>query len=108
MELEDVIGTLPGVQDVAVVGIPHEVDQYRPLALVVKKKDADINEEAIVQFVAGNFQTKSQQDCTPNFPFASLDNLSEHKQLYGGVKFVNSIPRTPNGKIKRPKLADLL
>lgn len=53
-ELEDVIHGLPGVADVAVVGIPHEIDQYHPRALVVKEPGASLTERQIVEEVAGN------------------------------------------------------
>lgn len=37
-----------------------------------------------------------------------LEKLSSQKHLYGGVKFVDAIPRTSNGKIRRHLLTELI
>lgn len=37
-----------------------------------------------------------------------LENVSAQKRLRGGVRFVNSIPKNPSGKILRRVLKDLI
>ncbi len=46
-ELEDVLRTLPGVEDVAVVGVPHERFGEAPRAYIIKSKGSDLNEEQV-------------------------------------------------------------
>jgi len=48
-----VIRGLKGVHDVAVVGIPHEIDMYHPRALVIKAPGSSITEQIIIDEVAG-------------------------------------------------------
>ena len=55
-----------------------------PAAFVVRK--AAVSEQDIVNYVA--------------------DNLSNAKQLRGGVHFVEQIPKSPSGKILRRLLRD--
>lgn len=57
-EIENVIRAIPGVADVAVVGIPHEIEQNHPRALVIKIKGAVLTEEQIINDVAGKQKNK--------------------------------------------------
>lgn len=75
---------MKGVADVAVVGIPHILFGEVPRAFVVKRTDADINEETILNYVE--------------------QNVVAYKKLVGGVKFINVIPRNLSGKILRNEL----
>ena len=36
------------------------------------------------------------------------DNLASHKQLRGGVVYLEAIPKSPSGKILRRELRDLV
>lgn len=40
--------------------------------------------------------------------FIFLDKVAPHKQLTGGVRFVNSIPKSPAGKLLRKELKNFL
>lgn len=53
-------------------------------ALVVKKKGSSLNEEDLVAFVSSK--------------------VEDYKRLRGGVKFVDKLPRNPQGKILRREL----
>lgn len=83
-ELEAVIREHPSVDDVAVIGVPHDITGEVPKAFVVAKKNHKIDEKEIDTFVS--------------------KKVSEYKNLTGGVVFVDSIPKTPSGKILRRDL----
>jgi len=82
-ELENLIRSLPGVLDVAVIGVPDERAGELPRAYVVKA-DQNIQSEDIEGPVA--------------------KALSKHKHLAGGVEFVKEIPKSAAGKILRKDL----
>jgi len=77
----------PDIDDAAVVGVPDDRAGEVPRAFVVPRRP-DFSEEDVKSFVAAN--------------------VSEYKQLKGGVQFLTSIPRNPSGKILRRQLKDLL
>ncbi|KAJ9590143.1 hypothetical protein L9F63_016728, partial [Diploptera punctata] len=85
-ELEDILRSHPGVTDAAVIGIPDERKGEVPRAYIVLK-DSKLSESEVKKFVS--------------------DKVSEHKQLAGGVEFVDAIPKNPSGKILRRKLKEL-
>ncbi|KAG5676094.1 hypothetical protein PVAND_005948 [Polypedilum vanderplanki] len=80
-EIEAFVNAMDGVQQVTVVGIPDMLRGDLAVAIVVKEKDADLTEQDIIDEVAKNF---------PLF-----------KRLHGGAFFVNELPMTPSGKIKK-------
>lgn len=82
-ELENSIRGIPGVMDVAVIGIPNERAGEVPRAYIVKSID-DLKEETIINTIA--------------------EQLSKHKHLAGGVEFVDAIPKSAAGKILRKDL----
>ena len=82
-ELENTIRGIPGVMDVAVIGIPNERAGEVPRAYIVKSSD-DLKEETIINTIA--------------------EQLSKHKHLAGGVEFVDAIPKSAAGKILRKDL----
>ena len=66
------------IDDAAVVGLPNEKAGELPMAFVVAK--GNVTPEEIETFVA--------------------KNVAPHKQLRGGVKFLDKIPKSENGKIQ--------
>lgn len=83
-ELEALLRTHPDVQEAAVIGIPDERNGEAPMAFVVPRKNSKTSQEDIKNFVN--------------------EKVSECKELKGGVKFVDSIPKNASGKILRVKL----
>jgi len=82
-ELENLIRTLDGVIDVAVIGIPDERAGEVPRAYVVKSEE-NLEENDVKEHIA--------------------KALSKHKHLVGGVEFVKEIPKSAAGKILRKDL----
>lgn len=76
---------MENVIDVAVFGLPNDQVQELVTALVVKKSDSQMTSQEIVDFV-----TKSQ--------------LGDAKKLRGGVKFVDHLPKSQQGKLLRRQL----
>ena len=82
-ELEDVIRRHPGVNDVAVVGVPDERAGELPRAYVVRK-NRNVEEQSIIDWVA--------------------ERVAPHKKLGAGVMFVETLPKNQTGKILRREL----
>jgi acyl-CoA synthetase (AMP-forming)/AMP-acid ligase II len=80
--------TIPELGDVAVVGVADSDAGEVPRAFVVKKAGAELTEQAIRDFLK--------------------DKVASFKQLKGGVRFVDAIPRSAAGKILRKDLKNLL
>lgn len=75
---------IPEIADVAVVGVPDTLAGEVPKAFVVKKPNTQITEEDITKYVN--------------------PKVTHYKKLAGGVRFIDVIPRNPNGKILRNEL----
>ena len=73
----------PKVQDVAVIGVPHNRLGEVPRAFIVKKVQ-DLGEEELQKFVG--------------------KEVADYKNLRGGIEFVQQIPKSPAGKILRKDL----
>lgn len=87
-ELEAIINEIEGVHASAVVGVVHESGLDIVYAFVIKNPDnSNLTEEFIEQYVA--------------------DRVHEHKRLTGGVHFVEKIPRTPTGKVRKTELREM-
>jgi len=86
--IEKQMMTHPAVEEVGVVGQPHEEDGERPLAFVVLRKGATATAEELVDYTNGL--------------------VIEEEKLRAGVRFIDEIPRNELGKIIRPKLSKLL
>jgi len=82
-EVEDLIRRHPGVNDVAVVGVPDDRAGELPRAYVVRK-NRQVLESDIVDFVK--------------------DRVAPHKQLAAGCMFVDTLPKNQTGKILRREL----
>ncbi|XP_077296619.1 luciferin 4-monooxygenase-like [Arctopsyche grandis] len=84
IELENVICSIPGVMVAGVVGVPHLEDGEHPMAFVQLAQGAEVSAQQIKDYVK--------------------DNMSDSKQLRGGVVFLDKIPTTHIGKIERKSL----
>jgi len=80
-ELEDTLLSHPGINDSGVIGIPNERVGQVPRAYIVKAADSTITEEEVHAFFE--------------------ERLSPHKQLRGGIVFVEVLPKSASGKLLR-------
>jgi len=80
VEVEGMLLRHPAVQEVAIVGLPHEVWGEAPHAFVVLRSGAQATEEELRQF--------------------ARDNLAHFKAPHG-VTFVKELPKTATGKIQK-------
>lgn len=101
----------PAVIDVAVVGLPNEVDEELPLAFVVLSPDSQhVTADELIAFTNGNRQL------TIHFFFIIFtisflllaERVIDQEKLRGGVRFIDKIPRNSTGKIVRSTLLKLL
>ncbi|GKS89233.1 long-chain-fatty-acid--CoA ligase [Acidovorax sp. SUPP2539] len=83
-EVEDVVATLPGVLECAVVGVPDE-KTGEAVKLVIVKRGTDLTEAQVREFCKAN--------------------LTGYKQPRV-IEFRDSLPKTPVGKILRRELRD--
>ena len=82
-ELEDLIRRHPGVNDVAVVGVPDDRAGELPRAYVVRK-NRNVLEQDIINYVS--------------------EHAAPHKRLAAGVMFVETLPKNQTGKLLRREL----
>lgn len=80
-ELEAVILQMPEITDVVVIPVPDEEGGEVPRAYVVKKPDAAVTDQQVVDFVAAK--------------------VAPSKKLRGGVRFTDVVPKSASGKILR-------
>jgi len=80
VEVEGMLLRHPAVQEVAIVGLPHDVWGEAPHAFVVLRSAAQATEEELRQF--------------------ARDNLAHFKAPHG-VTFVQELPKTATGKIQK-------
>lgn len=80
-ELENFISGINGILSVCVVGIPDMISGDLAAAVIVKDFNNALTEQDVIDEVTGNF---------PQF-----------KRLHGGAYFVDGLPLTPSGKIKK-------
>lgn len=86
-EIENLLQTHPNVVEAAVVGIPHPVDDEHPLAFVSIVPGSKVTEKELQDLVA--------------------NNMTDRNHLRAGVKFLESLPHTPSGKISRRNIKAL-
>ncbi|XP_046412712.1 luciferin 4-monooxygenase-like [Neodiprion fabricii] len=91
VEVESVLLSHPGVKEVAVVGLPHPVDDEHPIAFVVRTESSltgeGVTEQELIDLV--------------------VTEMADSKRLRGGVKFLDNLPKTPSNNIRRGYVRDL-
>jgi 3-(methylthio)propionyl---CoA ligase len=85
VELENLAAGHPAVAEAAVIGVPHLKWDERPLLVVVKKKDAALSREDLLDFMR--------------------DKVAKW-WLPDDVVFVDAIPHTATGKVLKTKLRE--
>ncbi|KAF1966100.1 acetyl-CoA synthetase-like protein [Bimuria novae-zelandiae CBS 107.79] len=85
-ELEALLITHEEIEEAAVVGVPVEGGSEVPRAYVVLRRVGALSEENVKRFVKGR--------------------VAEYKELRGGVRFVDELPKNAIGKILRRELRD--
>lgn len=96
-ELEDLLMGHPKVEDVAVLGVAHELLGEVPKAFVVLKQAH--RAEAVTE--KGRAEAEAEL-----VVYVKKNRGAKAKWLGGGVKFVESVPKSPSGKILRRVLKD--
>lgn len=86
-ELEAMLISHSKIIDAAVIGIRDESQATEvPRAYVVKKPGTEVSAQEIIDFIR--------------------QNLASHKQLRGGVVFIDEVPKSPSGKILRKNIRE--
>lgn len=85
--IEDILYQHEDVIEAGVFGRPDPRVQELVTAVVVKQPSSKITEQELIDYVN--------------------EKLDEYKKIRGGLKFVESIPRNPQGKILKPQLRAL-
>jgi fatty-acyl-CoA synthase len=80
VEVEGVMLRHPAVQEVAIVGLPHELWGEAPHAFVVLKSGASVSEEELREY--------------------ARNNLAHFKAPHG-VTFISELPKTATGKVQK-------
>lgn len=80
-ELEALLIQHTDIVDAAVVGVADERAGEVPRAFVVRREGASLTGKQVEEFVR--------------------QRVSQHKQVAGGVQFVDAIPKAASGKILR-------
>jgi 4-coumarate--CoA ligase len=83
-ELENLLRSHPEIADAGVIGVPHDKTGEAPRAYVIRKAESNLTQEAVQEYVKRE--------------------AAEYKQLSGGVRFVEELPKAPSGKIVRRML----
>ena len=85
-ELETEIRKVPGVTDVAVIGVPDDKMGEVPKAFVVRASEG-LTKEKVEEFIE--------------------PNIAKYKRLNGGIVFIDELPKSPTGKVLRKELRQL-
>jgi fatty-acyl-CoA synthase len=85
VEVENALYDHPDIERVAVIGVPHEEWGETPKAIVVAADGADLTAEAVIAF--------------------ARDNLA-HFKCPTVVEFVDALPETSTGKIRKVELRE--
>ncbi|ORI17162.1 acyl--CoA ligase family protein [Rhodococcus sp. 1168] len=83
VEIEQALMSHPAVLEAAVIGVPHPKWGERPKAFVIKKKDAEVSAEELIEYTHGRLAKFKVPD---------------------EIVFPLDLPRTPTGKILKFEL----
>ena len=87
-EIENILCSIPGVAETAVIGVPNEILGQAIKAFIVKKDGIEIDTNVILQYCSQNMESFM----IPKY-----------------VEFINELPKSPNGKVDKKVLkAELL
>jgi acyl-CoA synthetase (AMP-forming)/AMP-acid ligase II len=84
-EVENVLAALPGVREVAVIGVPHQRWGETPKALIVRSPDATPSTRDVIGYCRANL---ARYKCPTS------------------VDWVDALPRTPSGKVMKHLLRE--
>ncbi|MPC10485.1 putative acyl-coenzyme A synthetase [Portunus trituberculatus] len=82
-ELEEILLSYPGVAEVGVVGVADKKAGEVPRAYIVPRENS-LKKDDLHAFIASR--------------------VAPHKQLAGGIEFVDQLPKNPTGKLLRKEL----
>ncbi|BBX63730.1 3-[(3aS,4S,7aS)-7a-methyl-1,5-dioxo-octahydro-1H- inden-4-yl]propanoyl:CoA ligase [Mycobacterium saskatchewanense] len=85
-EVEQVLARMPGVADAAVIGVPDERLGEVGRAFVVVRPGVDLDEQSVIAY--------------------TREHLANFKAPRS-VRFVDTLPRNPGGKVVKPQLREL-
>ncbi|MCQ2595783.1 MAG: AMP-binding protein [Treponemataceae bacterium] len=85
-EVEDFMGTIPGIADIQLVGVPSKKYGEQPAAFIIRTKESNITEEEVLA--------------------ACKDKISWFK-IPKYIAFVEEYPLTASGKIQKYKLREI-
>lgn len=113
-ELEGHLIDHPSVAEVGVIGVPDEYAGELPLAFIVLRQQAaeeiKNNPGATSSLKTEIFRVSACVACMGVYADSwnqfVMDAKSRYKWLDGGIEFVDSIPKSPSGKILRRTLRD--
>ena len=100
-DLEAVLLQHPSVSEVAVIGIPSERWGETPLALVVPRGAAGA---AHAVATANGTDTRASTDADAEALRAWANERLGKQQRLAGLRFIESLPRNPNGKVLKREL----
>jgi 4-coumarate--CoA ligase len=87
--LENILHNHAAIKKAVVIGIPDEEDGDHPMAVVIlNNPHENITAEEIEAYVA--------------------ERVQDRQRLRAGVKFVDAVPITPSGKVKRRDLKNMV
>lgn len=100
-ELEGILVTHPDIEDVAVIGVYDESQASElPRAFVVLRTGQGVNK---IDNQHNNYDVGMKEEEIKKWLEA---RVASYKQLRGGIKFVEQIPKSASGKILRRVLRD--
>ena len=81
-EVEDFLYTCPGISDVQVVGVPSKKYGEQPGAFIIRKKDADLTEQDVLDFCKGQiawYKTPKYIAFVDQFPLNAAGKIMKYK-----------------------------